>query len=349
MLGALAVMILCAVASAVACAVTVRRDPRRLGTGALLLGALVAALAALLVGFVPALGPVPALVLSTALWGLLGVLVAGLAMCWTGLRAGRPETPTRPTLLTGLGGLALLAAPPLALALARTGWAWSLVVAAPLLGIAVHAGLTGAVLLGAALLHGGGRRGWGRRGEHPDTSGVIVLGSALVCGELSPLLRARLDLAAAERERLRGRGVDALLVPSGARGPGEPRAEGTAMAEYLVEVAGVPASAVRAETRALTTEQNLHLSRPLLAAAGHAPPYTVCTSDYHAFRAGLLMRRLGVDDTVLGAPTPLADLPAAALREALILLSYRRWWCLAAAPLTAAIVLALPWAVAALG
>ncbi|MBB5832358.1 YdcF family protein [Brachybacterium aquaticum] len=342
MLGALAVMMLCTVACAVACAVTVRRDPRRLGTGALLLGALVAALAALLVGLVPALGPVPALVLSTVLWGLLGVLVAGLAMCWTGLRAGRPETPTRPTLLTGLGGLALLAAPPLALALWHTEAARALIVAAPLLGLALHTGLTSAVFLGAALLHALPR-------PRPDASGVIVLGSALVGGELSPLLRARLDLAAAERERLGGRGVDALLVPSGGRGPGESRAEGTAMAEYLVETAGIPASAVRAETRALTTEQNLHLSCPLLAAAGLEPPYTVCTSGYHAFRAGVLMRRLGVDDTGIGAPTPLADLPAAALREALILLSYRRWWCLAAAPLTAAIVLALPWAVAALG
>src|SRR5699024_7632771 len=97
-----------------------------------------------------------------------------------------------------------------------------------------------------------------------DSSGVIVLGSALVGGHLPPLLRSRLDRAVRERERLLRRGIAALLVPSGGRGAGELRAEGEVMAEYLVGPAGVPAAAVRIESASRTTEENLLLSHALL-------------------------------------------------------------------------------------
>src|SRR5699024_8147729 len=71
-----------------------------------------------------------------------------------------------------------------------------------------------------------------------STEGVIIHGAGLVRGGVGPLLRSRLDRAVLERERLRELGLDPLLVPSGGQGPDEPRAEGEAMAEYLVEEVG---------------------------------------------------------------------------------------------------------------
>lgn len=338
MLGALGVAVLCGTAYVLA----MRRDRRRLRAGVLLLGTLCAALGALVAAILPGVGAGTAVLVAVAGLGGLGILVAGVAMVWNGLMAVREDYETRRSLSVGLGGLALLGAPVAAVWLVGTATVPGVALAVVLLLLSLHAGLGFATFLCAALPYRLLRR-------RPARSGVIILGSTLVDGEPPPLLRSRLDLAVRERERLLALGITPLLVPSGGRGPYEPRAEGAAMARYLREVAGVPRAGVLAETASRTTEENLLLSRPLLEAAGHEGPYTVCTSGYHAFRAALLARRLGVADEVIGSPTAPADVPSAVLREFVILLSYRTRWFTAAGLGTLAIVVLLVRTVLAAG
>ena len=158
------------------------------------------------------------------------------------------------------------------------------------------------------------------------TGGIIVHGSGLVNGRVPKLLRSRLDRAVTERERLLALGEDPLLIPSGGQGEDEPRAEGEAMAEYLIEEAGIPAERVHAETESRTTEENLRFSHRILDEAGHQGPYVVSTSRYHAFRAALLARSLGYADEAIGGPTTFYYVPSATLREFLAILSYRKVW-----------------------
>src|SRR5699024_10375243 len=148
----------------------------------------------------------------------------------------------------------------------------------------------------------------------------------LIRGQVTKLLRGRLDRAVAERERLLRLGIDPLLVPSGGRGEDEPRSEGSAMAEYLQEEAGIPAERIHAETASRTTEENLTLSHRILDEAGHHGPYVVSTSRYHAFRAALLARGLGYDDEAIGGPTAFYYVPSATLREFIAVMSYRKVW-----------------------
>lgn len=113
---------------------------------------------------------------------------------------------------------------------------------------------------------------------------------------------------------------DTVLILSGGQGPDEVAPEGEVMAEYAVE-AGAPADRVRAETEAGTIEENLLLSRDLLLAEGRGTDLIVATNDYHAFRAAIIARELGIDAQVVGAPTARYFFPSAVLREFIAVLS----------------------------
>ena len=296
-----------------------RRDRRRVRNGALLLIALYSSISlmARLVSTTLPLGDL--LVLAAAGLALLGVVALGVFLIANGLTMVRKEGRSLGNLLSGIAGLALLAAPIVSLALARTLTPAGLGIGALLALIALHVGIAFLVFLCASVPYQ-------LFPKMLPTEGIIIHGSGLVRGGVSRLLRSRLDRAVLERERLLGLGLDPLLVPSGGQGADEPRSEGAAMAEYLVEEAGVPAHRVRAETASRTTEENLTLSHRILEEAGVAGPYIVSTSRYHAFRAALLARSLGFADEAVGGPTTFYYVPSATLREFLAVLSYRRLW-----------------------
>ncbi len=114
------------------------------------------------------------------------------------------------------------------------------------------------------------------------------------------------------------------------------------MAEWLIEQ-GVDPSTVIIEDTARNTEENLLLSVGLLRERGIDGPYLVATSNYHAPRAALQARDLGIDAQVVGGPTARYFLPSAYLREFVAVLQAR--------PSTVVIgaVVALPLAVLAFG
>lgn len=296
-----------------------RRDRRRVRNGVLLLIALYSSLSTLarLISTTLPLGDL--LVLVGAGLALLGVLVLGVFLVWNGLTMVRKEGRSLGNLLSALAGLALLAAPVGSAAAVLTMTPLGLGAGALLALLSLHVGVAFLVFLCASIPYQ-------LFPQQLETSGVIIHGSGLIDGRVPKLLRSRLDRAVAERERLLGAGLDPVLVPSGGRGEDEPRAEAEAMAEYLIEEAGVPPERIRAESASRTTAENLRFSHQILDEAGLQGPYVVATSRYHAFRAALLARSLGYDDQAIGGPTAFYFVPSATLREFLAILSYRKLW-----------------------
>lgn len=153
-----------------------------------------------------------------------------------------------------------------------------------------------------------------------NAAAVVVLGSGLVRGELTKLLKARMDRGYAEWERQRNAGNTALFIPSGGQGPNEPRPEATAMAEYVAPK--LPIGVLAPETESRTTEENIELSEGVIFARGGDGPMVVVTNNYHVPRAALLTQRMGVPADVIGAPTARYYLPSAYLREFIAVVSY---------------------------
>ena len=155
---------------------------------------------------------------------------------------------------------------------------------------------------------------------------VIVLGAGLrPDGGVPPLLASRLERgrevwAALDRQAT---GFPPMLILSGGKGDDERRSEASAMAAYLVE-RGFPADRLLLEDQSRTTEENLVLSKAIIDDLRPGARVTVVTSDFHAFRAALLARRLGIRGQVTGARVAGYYRPSALLREfAAVFLRYR--------------------------
>ena len=119
-------------------------------------------------------------------------------------------------------------------------------------------------------------------------------------------------------------GAPMLILTSGGRGADEPVAEGEAMADYLL-AQGIPADRVMIENRSRNTEQNLRYSAALLAERGVKGPIAAVTNNFHAFRAAMLMRRLGIAGYSIGAPTARYYWPTAVIREFVAVLRDHIW------------------------
>ncbi|MBP7451551.1 MAG: YdcF family protein [Ottowia sp.] len=157
------------------------------------------------------------------------------------------------------------------------------------------------------------RQPTGAGGLQPPVRAVIVLGSGTPGGQPSPPLRARLDLAL----DIAARFPQALVAVSGCVDFGETRSEGQVMGDYL-RAKGLAAIRIVQEEASTSTELNLKLSQPVLAARGVGlnDPVVVVTSDFHTWRAQRIAQRQGWQQVqTVGAPTPLYIRYNAWLRE----------------------------------
>jgi uncharacterized SAM-binding protein YcdF (DUF218 family) len=143
---------------------------------------------------------------------------------------------------------------------------------------------------------------------------VVVLGAGLIDGRVPPLLASRLRKGRSVRDRSAAAGLAPRMITSGGQGPDEAVAEGVAMRDFLVDE-GVPAASVLVEDRSRNTEENLQFSAELIAEHGLAAPSAVVTSDFHALRAALLMRKAGLAGYAVGSRTALYYWPTAVIRE----------------------------------
>ena len=104
---------------------------------------------------------------------------------------------------------------------------------------------------------------------------------------------------------------------------GETHSEAQVMGDYL-RAAGLPAGRIVQEEKSSSTEQNLLLSKPLLAQRGVSTdqPVHLVTSDFHTLRSRWIARRAGYEQvSLVGAPTPLYVRYNAWLREYFAVLS----------------------------
>lgn len=148
-----------------------------------------------------------------------------------------------------------------------------------------------------------------RRRIRTEPEAIIVLSSRLTKGKVPPLLAARLKRGFAVQSQF---GSRPTIITSGGQGADEPRPEGEAMRDYLIEHGAEP-SRVVAETESRTTEENLRFSRKLLSEPN--APVVVATNNYHVFREALLSRSLEMHAHVVGAPTAWYYFPSAFIRE----------------------------------
>lgn len=167
-----------------------------------------------------------------------------------------------------------------------------------------------------------------RRVDAGHLDAVVVLGSSLDAGRVTPLLESRAVRAAELVDQARREGGDPWVVTSGGvTGPtafdAQPVSEAEALGERLVEL-GVDRRRLLLEERALTTADNLAYALPLLTRTDPAVHrVAVVTSDGHVARVRLLLRQAIADGrvqdrydvTFVGAWTPLEDVRAALLRE----------------------------------
>ena len=296
----------------VALTISVTSDPRKMRT-ALYLLALLSWLLMTVVGltvgaadaFDPRLGGYTFLALAVLMLGTVVALAGFLVV--TGITLLRREGFALSRLLgfgLGVGMLGYIGLWVAVVATASSQWAAGLLLLGLPLGY-LGFGFVAFLLYGALYPAVMGRRG-------RPVAAVVVLGSGLIRGKVPPLLASRIRRGRALYDKFADR--PPLLVTSGGQGPDEPVPEGRAMAEFLTDD-GFPQERVVAEERSRNTEQNLAYSAELLAARGIVGPIAAVTNNFHAFRAALLMRRLGIAGYSVGSPTARYYWPTAVIRE----------------------------------
>lgn len=164
------------------------------------------------------------------------------------------------------------------------------------------------------------------RPRHPPAAGVvIVLGSALNRGRVSPMLADRLDAACRMCDAMQA-GAGPLLIVSGGPGRAESRSEAAAMADYLA-AKGLPRERLILEESSTTTRENIKFTKSLLEANAGAEAnvagrggkanrgVVVVTSDFHVLRTAGICRRMGLNAEVVGSWSAPGLLPATLLWE----------------------------------
>jgi len=287
------------------------RDPRRLRNGVHLMLALLFLAGGVSLEF-PRIAP---LTRALSLLAALGLLVL-IPLCMAALalflvangitmirREGR-RSQNLLSLLAGLGMFGFVAAA-LAVLQVRSLALWTALLSATLV-IGYVSFLFSCHVLYSLV--------YGRVARRGAVDFVVVLGCGLVGDRVSPLLASRLDEGMRAYRAAKEAGTAPKIITSGGQGPDEPVSEARAMATYLVE-RGVPAEDVLQENESRTTGQNLRFSGAIMAR--RQPDYRclVVTNSYHALRAALLARRIGVSGHVLGAPTARYYWPSATIRE----------------------------------
>lgn len=316
---------------------SLRKDPRSLRNGVLVVVAAYCLLGSvsLFISAVPVL-QVAADVIRVVLLGLivLGLLLLPLLLTANGILMVRRESRSLGNLLSLLVGLGLLVYPLVVIELIQHENSVTGTVAVGLVTAQASVGLLFLVFVAHTALYA-------FIAQRAPARAVIVLGAGLLAGRVPPLLAGRLRqavTAAAERSRSTAR---TLIVPSGGRGADEPRPEGEAMAEWLREH-GVQSDDLLVEDRARTTEENLRYSAELLQQRGVPEPYLIVTNNYHAPRAAMLARRLGIDAQAIGSPTALYFWPSAYMREFVAVMVRHKWLVLLAA-LPVALMMLFTW------
>jgi uncharacterized SAM-binding protein YcdF (DUF218 family) len=151
-----------------------------------------------------------------------------------------------------------------------------------------------------------------------EEDAVVVLGTAVQDGEVTPALRSRLDVTV---DYARAHPA-AVIVVAGGLPPGETVTEALAMKRYLV-TRGVAEHRIIQEGRSTSTSENFVYAKELLdARLGTDYTTAFVTSDYHVFRAARIAETAGVRATHMHAGTPWYEVPVDYVRESLAITKF---------------------------
>lgn len=177
--------------------------------------------------------------------------------------------------------------------------------------------LAGAVISGIAAA---------RHTPSMDCDYIIILGCMIrKDGSLTPLLRGRVDRAAAharQQEQLTGK--RAVLVPSGGQGANEVMAEGEAMKQYLLSQ-GFPEDQILVEDKSTNTAENMLFSKQLIDARQKDAKIAFATTNYHVFRSGIIATQKDFCPEGMGSRTKWYFWPNAFIREFLGMVFYTKF------------------------
>jgi uncharacterized SAM-binding protein YcdF (DUF218 family) len=151
-----------------------------------------------------------------------------------------------------------------------------------------------------------------------EEDAVVVLGTAVKDGDVTPALRSRLDVTVGYANA----NPDAVIVVAGGLPPGEAVTEAFAMQRYLV-ARGVAEHRILQEGRSTSTFENFVYAEDLLDARfGRKYTTAFVTSDYHVVRAAGIAEAAGVRATHLHADTPWYEVPVDYVRESLAIAKF---------------------------
>ncbi|MGH3652846.1 YdcF family protein [Glutamicibacter sp.] len=282
-----------------------RKDPRRLGLAALLLPLVfftISAVVDLLTSVIPGFGFLFSIVLVLT---PLMVIVFGAALIYNGILMCRREGAKPANLLSLAAGLSVFVLPVIAVLLIRIESWWTYSLAFVLFMASVFTASLFAMLLLYAWVHA-------RYPSKGEGAAVVVLGARTINGKVTPLLRGRLDKGIELHQQQAS--PRPFMVPTGGQGHDEVEPEGVSMAHYLREQ-GIADEQILVEDRAKDTFENLKFSNTLVRAQRTDGQLWLVTSDYHALRAAMASRKLGLDARAFGGKTAAYYRPSAFLRE----------------------------------
>jgi uncharacterized SAM-binding protein YcdF (DUF218 family) len=255
--------------------------------------------------------------LALVLLAVAGPFFAALYLVGNGVTMVRKEGVRPTTVLPLLAGLAILAVIALEVAADRVGSPRLSLVTMITVRLAGYVSFLCVSYVLYALIYS--KLPVTRRADY-----LVVLGAGLLDGGQVPrLLASRLERGRAVYEKLASRGADPLLIVSGGKGSDEQVSEAAAMARYLTE-RGFPAGRLILEDRSASTGENLLFSKAIMDQQRPGARCVIVTSGFHAFRAAIIARRLGINGQATGARTAGYYWPGAMLREfAAVLYSYK--------------------------
>jgi uncharacterized SAM-binding protein YcdF (DUF218 family) len=138
---------------------------------------------------------------------------------------------------------------------------------------------------------------------------LIILGAGVWDGKPSPAMQERLDVALqAYKDKLAN-----YIIASGGKGKDEILSEAEVMKTYLDEK-GVPYIAVILEDQSNNTIENLQNSKKIMDAR-HYKTAIIVTHGYHALRASLIAKSMGISHTVQPVQVRPINLTYYVLRE----------------------------------
>jgi len=159
---------------------------------------------------------------------------------------------------------------------------------------------------------------------------IIVLGSWVKDGKVTPLLASRVDKAIAFYHKQKKERLPPKLLLSGGKGTDETCSEAQAMKDYALSK-GLPEQDILLEDQSISTLENMKFSKKIMDGLSNNQPYKCiyATNSYHLLRAGIYARKAGLNINGIGSKTRLYYFPNALLREYIAYLYMHIKWNIA--------------------